>query len=386
MSDKISSQWSINMRPTTLKQVYGMDKLKTYMYNTVKAGKGFPTAILLQGQFGAGKTTIGEILAAMMVCQHPDAEGNPCGECPSCKAIFDEKWNRDVIQIDGGQAGKSDIIDRISSFVETAPFKDKAKIVMLEEVQELSSGAKNSMLKLLETRRPDIHYIFTSMEDLKSSGLTSRCTTFKFPFAKIPEVMMFLKSTMEKAGVWTNPEIPQEFKLQGLQMIAENSNGSYRNAMQILQQCLTARTFTLNDIKENCGLQSIEDFYSALIDILEGKLGPSMFNTIINNDDYGSAFNLSMKVVSDAESLRLFRDVPGNSTFFKNQAAQLVSHSNYSILRDGMLKLQAENGAYMKKSAYIIGMCKIIDECKKALGPARTVAPTFAPTRRIISK
>ena len=62
MSDKISSQWSINMRPTTLKQVYGMDKLKTYMYNTVKAGKGFPTAILLQGQFGAGRQPLVKFL------------------------------------------------------------------------------------------------------------------------------------------------------------------------------------------------------------------------------------------------------------------------------------------------------------------------------------
>lgn len=360
---KDAGQWTISLRPHSFSEYFGNDKIKKYFYSCAKTGE-WPVATLFNGQFGGGKTTAAQIAAMMMVCQHPKENGDPCCECPSCKAILDEKFNRDVIQIDGGQAGKAEVIDTITSFVATPPFKDKEKIVILEEVQELSKAAMDSLLKLLETRRPHIHYIFTSMEDLKASGFKTRCTTFKFGFAKVPEIMYFLKDSMERLGIWNNPEVPQEFKLQGLQLIAQNSSGSYRQALQILHQCWKMRCFDLKEMEELCGLTDVTSFYNVLLMVLDGSKDPLLFDTLLNTDDYIGSFNLSMKVVSDAETYRLFGDVPGNSEFFKKQAAQLSSHPNFHFLRDGMKQLQEQNNSFMKKSVYLIGMCNIIDKCR----------------------
>ena len=375
------SQWSISLRPKSFKEYYGFDKLKNYFYSSAK-DNSWPTAILLQGQYGGGKTTAGQIISQMMVCQNPDEEGNPCCECQSCKAIIDEKFNRDVIQIDGGQASKDDVIDTITNFVSTPPWKDKRKIVILEEVQELSQKAKNSLLKLIETRRTGIHYIFTSMEDMKSSGLTSRCVSFKFPRAKLPDIMYFLKSSMEKLGLWEDKDIPQDFKLTGLHTIAVNSDGSYRQALQVLQQCCKTKTYSLEEIKKEFGLVDVADFYEVMLSILDGNITERVYNCIANADSYISSFNLMMKVVSDAECYRVLGSVGGKNNnsdwWYKKlteQATQLVNHKNYKILRDGFEDLQTKNQSYIKQSTFLIGVCKIIDACKqnKDVTPMRRI-------------
>jgi DNA polymerase-3 subunit gamma/tau len=87
-----SINWSISLRPTKLRDVYGLDKLKTFAYKAVKKNE-WPEAMLLQAKYGTGKTTAAKILAQMMVCQRPESDGEPCGECPSCKAIVDETWS-----------------------------------------------------------------------------------------------------------------------------------------------------------------------------------------------------------------------------------------------------------------------------------------------------
>ena len=385
MADSIANQWSISLRPKSFKEYFGNDRLKKYFYSSAK-NKSWPTATLLQGQFGGGKTTAAQIIAQMMVCQNPDEEGNPCCECASCKAIIEEKFNRDVMQIDGGQASKDTIIETIPNFVSTPPWKDSHKIIILEEVQELSQKAKNSLLKLIETRRSHVHYIFTSMEDMKASGLTSRCVSFKFQRADIPSIMYYLKSVMEKTGMWTDETIPQDFKLQGLQLIAANSEGSYRQATQILEQCYKTKVYDLETVQKEFGLVNIADFQELLLAVLNGDVSEKVYNALVNSENYNQTFNLIMKVISDAECFRLFGDVSGkdrdNDWWHQKlvqQASQLANHKNYKIMRDGFEKMQQDNSAYLKLSTYLIGVCKIVDACKSNL----TAAPVGG--RRIIN-
>ena len=164
-----SINWSISLRPTKLKDVYGLDKLKTFAYKAAKKNE-WPEAMLLQAKYGTGKTTAAKILAQMMVCQHPDADGEPCCECPSCKAIVDETWSRDVINLDGAKDKSEDIMEKLDAFTATAPFKDKTKVVILDEMQALSAQCKSKLLKLLESKRGNVHYIFTSMVDESSNS------------------------------------------------------------------------------------------------------------------------------------------------------------------------------------------------------------------------
>ena len=183
-------QWSLEKRPHTLTDLYGNPALKTYLTACAKQ-KSFPESMCFQGQYGTGKTSAALIAAQMMVCNNPDENGNPCCECAACKDIINNSFHRDVVMYDGGQMKKDDIIDTISRDISLPTRYDKCKVIIMEEVQELSTKAKNAMLKILEMKKPHVHFIFTTMENLGRNGFTSRSVQFNFQQAQIKDCSKF---------------------------------------------------------------------------------------------------------------------------------------------------------------------------------------------------
>lgn len=411
MAEKKNINWSIQLRPRRLEDVYGLDKLKTFAYKAAKKNE-WPEATMLQGRFGTGKTSAAQILAQMMVCQSPEANGEPCGVCPSCKAIVEETWTRDVINLDGAKDESKDLIDRIDSFVASPPFKDKRKVLILDEVQAMSAQCKQKVLKLIEAKRQNVHYIFTSMVEESSNSkmveasikaLLSRCMVFKYPKFSEIDVMKYLYSVIKKLEL----EVPKEFMTFGLQMIARNSDESLRKAVMILQQCVETETFDVDGIKEAFGLQNVEDFYKTLFRMLEGENSEELFQTLLNVNDYDGMIRLSVLAFANAETYRLFgriNEFNGNGKkpkdkvdeelldLFKQvqestQSARtmsdwqmnktiadikpLVEHKNYKAVRDMFMDFYKDNSIYTSKSAYILGMSKIIDYCRSVKDPTR---------------
>jgi len=430
-------QWTINMRPKTLKDFVGMEKEKNLLYGYAQSNS-WPTAMLFQGHFGGGKTTLAKIAAKMMSCSHLDEDGNPCNECPACKAIDDETFTRETIQIDGGQAGKDDVIDKVSTFTSTPPFKDKAKVVIIEEFQELSKKAINSLLKLTESPRKGIHYIFTSMDEARpADAITSRCVHLKFPFPSNEDVYNFLEesfkraaehdekaliaknskmsekesaeldkrgfdksSTELKAKEYANKgkavgvgdiisqynKMPAEFRKAWLEMIAENSQNSYRLALQYLQRAIYTRAYTEDELESICGLVPIGKYYNMIPDLLNGSTNADIFKTIFNTPDYVGTFRLIMKILADAESYRLFGQVPGTSSFFERQAKAICSHKNYEIFKEEILTIDEASRGYLSKARYIIGMTTLIEKCKSTSHSKDPIATAPASRRRVISE
>lgn len=394
-------QWSLSKRPRKLDDMFGQDHVKKYYKNIyaieskeraeeqaksvadptykMKYINEYPTVSVFMGRYGTGKTTAAQIVAMSMACTNPDAEGNPCCECLSCSSVINQTFDNDIIQIDGGQASKDDVIDTITDFIKTGPFYARRKVVIVEEVQELSDKARNSMLRITETAKRNIHFIFTSMENLPASGFLSRSQMFKFRYAPVEDVMYYLKSVMESEGLWENPQIPEEFKFQGLATIAANADGSYRQALQILQQCIVTESYTAEDIKNNFGYVDYESFSNIMIAILNGSTDEAIFNSFIEGD-YNNTYNLAYKVVSDAVQWNTFKRVSGGK-YFEKQAQLISGHGNFPIMLETFKELSnSTRTGFLKKSDYIIAMCELLSKCKAAHAPA-PMAPRQMPTR-----
>lgn len=145
---------------------------------------------------------------------------------------------------------------------------DSRKIVIIEEVQELSNAARNSLLKTLEQPKDKIHFILLSMEDIAMSGFGSRCVPFVFKRLSVKDLMFFLKKTMEDQGLWESDDIPVEFKTKGLATIAQSSRGSIRQALQLLELCITGQFFTAEEIVNNLGFVDEASAWDILIRLL----------------------------------------------------------------------------------------------------------------------
>lgn len=290
-------QFSIKHRPHSFSGLFGQESIKKELTKRAKT-KEWPKAFLLKGPFGTGKTTAAQIIAMSIQCQHLDEEGNPCCNCDSCKSIMSGSFDRDTIELDGGLNGKKDDIAELMSTVNIQPMYDKARVYIIEEADQLSSAALNSLLKLTESPKSKIHFIFLSMTHGGVTGaIQSRCQTFYFKSLGIKDTMFALRDVLQKEALWD--KLPPSFKMEGLSTIAENSKGSLREAFQLLEKCLQGEYYTAKDIQENLGIFSEALTYQIMIGLLNLTKDEAIWSSI-NSADPLELYNYMTAVLSGA--------------------------------------------------------------------------------------
>lgn len=295
-----TSQYSILYRPHTWDEVYGQDMVVKALRKRA-IDNNFPKATLLVGPYGTGKTTIAEILAACMQATLPD--GNPDWSHASNRVILDETFTRDTQRLDGSQiGGKGDIVE-FTSILKVKPMFDRKRVLIIEEADQLSSAAQNALLKVLEDPGANTHFILLSMNDKGgvSAPIKSRCQVFSIKSLKTKELMIAMKHVMELAGTWNDENIPDEFKLKGLSLIAAASKGSLRVALQNLEACITAGVFSEEAIGEL--LEGVTDelkMFKMLQLILDKSREESLWTTLFDFKDPMHLYNYMSMMVAEA--------------------------------------------------------------------------------------
>ena len=325
--------WTIKNRPKALKDVFGNDLIKQYFYRAEE----FPKAILLEGLFGSGKTTCAKIIAQMILCTgKKEQEKDACCECPSCKSIIDETWNMDCKMIDSGTDGKIDAIRNI-----VVPFISKPslrgnhrKVIIIEEVQEMSKDALNALLKILEKPLDDVYFIFTSMQEMPESGFKSRCVSFSFEAASEHDIINGLTKVLDDNGYLTQDKNSDYWKPL-LSVIASSCNGSYRQAIQLLQQLIEAGCEDKDTAVRLLKLVDKTTLYQFLDDLLNGRATKTVKFMLSKSCDHRTFFDNVFKIVLDACAYAIF-----GSTFNIPTREELAQIKKLIINGPALMKLK----------------------------------------------
>ena len=107
-------------RPKTFADLVGQQHVVKALQNALDKGR-LHHAYLLTGTRGVGKTTIARILAKSLNCETPH-EGEPCGQCQSCRDIDAGRFV-DLLEID---AASNTGIDNIREVLENAQYAPTA--------------------------------------------------------------------------------------------------------------------------------------------------------------------------------------------------------------------------------------------------------------------
>ena len=148
-------------RPSEFSDVKGQDHIVTTLKNQIRADR-IGHAYLFCGTRGTGKTTIAKIFARAVNCEHP-VDGDPCGECASCRAIASGS-SMNVAEIDAASNNGVDNIREIREEVAYSPAEGKYKVYIIDEVHMLSIGAFNALLKTLEEPPSYVIFILATTE------------------------------------------------------------------------------------------------------------------------------------------------------------------------------------------------------------------------------
>ena len=346
-------QFSIDLRPRTFDELLGQDRIKKDLLKRAKTGT-WPRAILIQGMYGTGKTTAAQIIAMSLQCQYKDEKGNPCGECPSCKSIIEERFDRDTMRLDGAQIGQKDSVIEFTSVIKVKPMYDPKRVFIIEESDQLSPAAINALLKILEHPQDNIHFILLSM---KQGGpppaIQSRCQVFNFKPFSIKETMLSLKAIMEKMGYWNDENIPVTFKTEGLSFIASASKGSLRLALQYLEGALVGEYFTLEQLQEAFSTVDEVATYNILRGILSLSKDEGMWESIYKADA-AELYNYMTAVLADVMIFKQTGYI--KNEMFLHSTKQLAANPYIDSLFELITNYPALQKPYIRKADLIASL------------------------------
>ncbi len=252
-------------RPSTFEEVCSQKAVVETLKNQLKSGH-IGHAYLFCGTRGTGKTSVAKIFAKAVNCENPK-DGNPCGECPTCRAIANGSA-MNVQEIDAASNNGVDNIREIIQDTNFTPAQGKKKVYIIDEVHMLSPGAFNALLKTLEEPPEYVVFILATTEVHKIlPTILSRCQRYDFKRIPVDVITDRLSELMGKEGL--------EAEEKALRYIAKSADGAMRDALSLLDQCLAfhyGEKLTYEMVLDVLGAVDTEVFSGLLRSILKGDV------------------------------------------------------------------------------------------------------------------
>lgn len=337
-------------RPKTFDDVIGQEHVTNTIKNQI-LNNNIAHAYLFSGIRGTGKTSTAKIFARAVNCIN-SKDGNPCNECEICKSILDET-NLDVIEMDAASNNSVEDIRDLREKVKFMPVRSKYKVYIIDEVHMLSKGAFNALLKTLEEPPEHLLFILATTEPHKiPATILSRCQRFDLKRLLVNDIVNNMKKICS--------EIDIEVEEKALKLIAGNADGAMRDALSILDRCITF------------GYKKID--YEMVLNLL----GTVNYETIIKtaeaivDKNIENVMNIIDDVLNQGKELTLFLE--DLIVHFRNLLIVKTTKSSNNILKTidevvESLKKQSSKLDTDEIIMYIKELSETQLECKRALNP-----------------
>jgi len=234
-------------RPSTFKDVVGQEQVTKPLEEAVRSNK-IGHAYLFAGSRGLGKTSVARIFAQAIGCNE-----------------------RDLNEIDAASNNTVEDIRALTEGVYTLPFESPYKVYLLDEVHMLSKSAWNAFLKTLE--EPPSHAVFilatTELEKVPET-VQSRCQVFEFKKPTRAVLAKMTTAVAKKEGYTLAPDAAD--------LIAMLAEGSYRDALSVLQKVLGAgeKTLSREVVEAVTGAPRREQVHALVNSLAKGERGQAL--------------------------------------------------------------------------------------------------------------
>lgn len=231
-------------RPQQFTNISGQDQIVKALTGAL-AAKKTTQAYLFTGSRGTGKTSVARILARALGCSE-----------------------NDLVEIDAASHTQVEKIRELQDGIRTLPFDSPVKVYIIDEVHMLSNHAFNALLKTLE--EPPAHVVFilatTDVQKVPETVL-SRCEIHVFKKPSVETLLKTVSAIAKKEGY--------DLPLTSAQLIAFLGDGSFRDAIGLLQKVINASTdkkLTAEEVLSITGAPPAELIQTVITAIVEKKL------------------------------------------------------------------------------------------------------------------
>lgn len=235
-------------RPLDLSDVVGQKHVTDTLDKAFQKGS-ISHAYLLTGPRGTGKTSVARIIARRVNQLSTEA---------------DITRELDIIEIDAASNRGIDEIRALRDKLATAPSTLPYKVFIIDEVHMLTREAFNALLKTLEEPPPHVIFVLATTEVHKlPDTIISRTQRHDFRLITAADLAETLKQVATKEKL----EIDDE----ALQLIAEQAQGGFRDALSLLDQLASrGEPITGAIVAQTAGIGDISQVKKLLTAISEG--------------------------------------------------------------------------------------------------------------------
>ncbi len=243
-------------RPQQFKDVAGQDLVKSLLQSIVKNPDTAPKSIILQGEYGTGKTTCARIFAKALNCKNKTPDGDACGICESCKANIENTLYYD--EFDSAMTGN---VSDIKELKETFYFDRTLghKVIVLDEAQLMTPQAQSALLKILEESNSAIFFVLcTTHIDKILPTIRSRSLKLRFDLINNEDLKNNLLDIISKKQIEVSNDI--------IEIIIDRCKGHVRDAHMLLDQYIILGDEQFKKLNQS----SKELYYKLIIAIIKG--------------------------------------------------------------------------------------------------------------------
>lgn len=249
----------LTYRPKTIAELDNEAARKTI--NNVLSSDTLPHAYAFIGQKGMGKTSTARIFAKAVNCLENKFAGKgtsiePCNTCYNCVSI-DTGYSPDVIEQDAASNRGIDEIRNLIRESAFAPMTCRYRVFIIDEAHMITTEAFNALLKTLEEPPPSVMFILaTTNEEKIPKTIASRCFRINFGRAQKKDIVNMLQRIV-KAEKQTVDE-------QVLNIIADTSDYSFRDATKMLEELIIQGKTTPAEAQAYLGVRSKHTFFEVV--------------------------------------------------------------------------------------------------------------------------
>jgi DNA polymerase-3 subunit gamma/tau len=258
-------------RPATFSDVIGQEQVTKPLEEAARSKK-IGHAYLFAGSRGLGKTSVARIFA--------DAIGTT---------------ENDLYEVDAASNNSVEDIRALTEGVYTLPFHSAYKVYILDEVHMLSKGAWNAFLKTLEEPPPYAVFILATTELEKvPETVQSRCQVFEFKKPTRAVLAKMVSAVAKKEGFTLAPDAAE--------LIAILAEGSYRDALSVLQKVVAAadgKSLDREAVEKATGAPRKEQVHALISALARGERGAAL-TAIEKAAKAGADMRLFLELVLEA--------------------------------------------------------------------------------------
>ena len=184
--------------------IYAWQQSQWQQIDKLLASNRLPHAIFLQGNKGIGKKDFALAMAHAVLCQQPTSDRQACGSCSACKLLA-ANTHPDLYHLapTPPQNSKSknpmlniridvvrDLCERLNQTSQYGVYR----VAVIEQADELTLAAANSLLKTLEEPGQNVLIVLTSARAHRLPvTIRSRCQVMRFNVPDVSQSLSWLK-------------------------------------------------------------------------------------------------------------------------------------------------------------------------------------------------